>query len=121
MLFIGLGRTIAEAHFGHWLIRSVVMRHALEQRASELANGFFGNVRQFLTVAQHDETADATLEIGLGAPCDLHAPVTLGRHAQVGGGGSGAVLVNNDATQVRDTVGNPNSVGDGHLQFVLGG
>ena len=68
MLFIGLGRTIEEAHFGHWLIRSVVIRHALEQRASELANGFFGNVRQFLTVAQHDETADATLEIGLGAP-----------------------------------------------------
>ena len=31
------------------------------------------------------------------------------------------VLVNNDATQVRDTVGNPDSVGDGHLQFVLGG
>jgi hypothetical protein len=51
----------------------------------------------------------------------LPVQVIGGGGAFLGGGGSGAVLVNNDATQVRDTVGNPNSVGDGHLQFVLGG
>ena len=81
MLVAGLGRGVQVAHLRQRLGRRVVIGHALEQRTSEFAHRLLRHLRQFLAVAEHDEAANAALEIRLGVPGDLRALVTLGRHA----------------------------------------
>jgi hypothetical protein len=65
-------------HLRHRLTRRVVIGHGLEQRAPELAHRLLRHLRQFLSIAQHDETTDATLEICLGTPGDFSSLLALG-------------------------------------------
>ena len=71
-------------------LRGVVIRQALEQRASiHPKRDHRWQTGQRLIVAHDEEPADATFEIGFGVPCDLIAPVTRDVTRTLNGGGGG--------------------------------
>ena len=62
----GLGGSIDVAHRRQRFRRRVVIRHALKQRPAVFTHGRLRHLHQFLSIAEHDETANTAFEIGFG-------------------------------------------------------
>lgn len=71
VFFVGRGFGVGELHLDERLAWGVAVLKPLEDRATELWLGLFGDGGDFEAVAHDDEMSEAALKISSGLPCQV--------------------------------------------------